>query len=422
MEGKWRLAKTFKRSGKNHSYFLDFEGMEEKNGKLFFVKSIGRTIGMKEVVDDKETVFYCEIIKCERVNRRTLVTLKNIEDGFEFEPIGASEIALGKLSNLFNLIRYREPWMKEYFKDESLADSLTCSSPKKVECICPICGCEKEIIVFNLSRQGYGCKCTQELPYTERLMESVLKYIKFDYDFQFTFEGSNYKYDFYLPKYNAIIETHGKQHYDGSFSKWGGRTLEEEQENDKNKRELALANGVESEDYHEIDCRNSTLEWCKPNIEKVLSLYLTDEELKNIDWVEIEIEAQRNKKLDVVEFWNKNKLINPSLTTTEVSNALNVPIYTVINFLNWGTKYGLCYYNGAEEMKANTKRKSHPILIINEQGEIIEEYQSIREMSRLTGVGKTTILEHLKNKAPFLGGKSNPNFNERYVGKRVVGK
>ena len=62
------------------------------------------------------------------------------------------------------------------------------------------------------------------------------------------------------------METHGKQHYEDGFKGCGGRTLEEEQQNDKNKYELAIKNGIKQQNYIVIDCSKSDLEFIKNNI------------------------------------------------------------------------------------------------------------------------------------------------------------
>lgn len=74
------------------------------------------------------------------------------------------------------------------------------------------------------------------------------------------------RYDFYLPDHNIIIETHGEQHYDDKFISYGGRTLKEEQENDKYKEQIARDNGVKH--YIVIGCRYSDNKWIKENILK----------------------------------------------------------------------------------------------------------------------------------------------------------
>lgn len=417
---KWEIVNSFERSGKLREYSIYIESLIGKTGRVNFTKGVGSVIGLKENIEGEVTIFYCEIVKRERINKRTVITLKNIEDGVEFKPVGASEIMQGKISEFFNLIRYRTPHIIKYLKDKTIADTLTSSSPKKVECICPICGHEKEVIVSNLVKQGMGCICTKTIPYTERLMASVLDFVQIEYQTQIRLGDSKFRYDFYLPSYGVIIETHGMQHYDYGFEVYGGKTLQEEQENDRAKREFALLNGIKEENYHEVDCRHSTLKWCKPNIEEVLSLYLTQGQMDNIDWIEVETKAQKNQKLEVVKYWQENKTLNPDLTTTMVSEKLGIPIYSVNEYLQWGNELGLCHYDGAMERKAYITRVSNPICVVNEQNEIIESYPSIREMSRSTNIGRTTIREHLMKGTPFIGSGKSGGFNKKYIGKRVV--
>lgn len=62
-----------------------------------------------------------------------------------------------------------------------------------------------------------------------------------------------FRYDFYLPDLNIIIEVNGQQHY---YEVWGGRAgLLKQQENDRKKISYALANKIimYSIPYWEID-------------------------------------------------------------------------------------------------------------------------------------------------------------------------
>ena len=105
-------------------------------------------------------------------------------------------------------------------------------------------------------------------------------------------------YDFYIPSLSMIIETHGAQHFKGGFS--GGRTLEEEQQNDKEKKEIAIKNGIKN--YIEIDCSESTLEFLKENIIRKLSPHF---DLSNIDWELAWRNSQKSLKVEVKKFHDK---------------------------------------------------------------------------------------------------------------------
>ena len=135
--------------------------------------------------------------------------------------------------------------------------------------------------------------CSDGISFSEKLMGSILTKLNIEFIKQMSYDNGEHRYDFYLPKYNAILETHGLQHYEHGFKKFG-KTLEEEQENDRYKRELAISNGVLNENYNEIDCRYSTLEYCRPNIEKALGDYIDMSILTDDDWKEADIQAQKS--------------------------------------------------------------------------------------------------------------------------------
>lgn len=72
------------------------------------------------------------------------------------------------------------------------------------------------------------------------LKENNIQYIR-----EKTYEdlrGGKFRYDFYLPKLNTIVEVNGQQHY---YEVWGGRAgLLKQQENDRRKISYALANKI----------------------------------------------------------------------------------------------------------------------------------------------------------------------------------
>lgn|GEM_PF-4546029 len=128
--------------------------------------------------------------------------------------------------------------------------------------------------------------------------------IKFKWEKSFRWSHGK-RYDFYLPSLNAIIEIHGRQHYDGGFERLGGRTFEEEQENDRLKEELAKDNGIEN--YIVIDARESNINWMKDNIINSLLPSLLD--CSNVDYENIDLNAREKLIIEMESLWNKNKSI-----------------------------------------------------------------------------------------------------------------
>ena len=80
-----------------------------------------------------------------------------------------------------------------------------------------------------------------------------------------TFSWSNRKrYDYYLSDYNCIVEIHGAQHF--YYTGLSERTLEEEQKNDNWKKDIAIKNGIERENYVVIDARDTSLDSIKSQV------------------------------------------------------------------------------------------------------------------------------------------------------------
>ena len=111
--------------------------------------------------------------------------------------------------------------------------------------ICPIHGEFKIDPHHHLN--GRGCKyCKQS-----KLEKTIMDYCKKNnilFQYQYKIKGSNYIYDFYLPKYNTLIECQGEQHFvPVSFT--NRITMQEKEdifvkqiERDKNKYNLAKEN------------------------------------------------------------------------------------------------------------------------------------------------------------------------------------
>lgn len=135
--------------------------------------------------------------------------------------------------------------------------------------------------------------------FPERLMDSVLRQLNVSFEREVVFDwsrpsGTNAlkgfkRYDFYLPKQNAIIEVHGAQHYSGGFEVFGGRTLEEEKENDYVKQVIAQQNGISN--YIVINAAVSTIPYIRESISSnsdFLSLF----DVTDINWMEIKTSIQ----------------------------------------------------------------------------------------------------------------------------------
>ena len=188
-----------------------------------------------------------------------------------------------------NDIATTHPEYMKYFKDVNEVYKYSYGSGRKTTFICPYCKYEKHMVIKNLFSQGFSCPvCGDGYSYPEKFMINALKLSNIDYILQLSKTNfdwcENKKYDFYLPNYNLIIEVHGVQHYKSNGMDKLGRTLEEEQENDRIKKELALMNGIET--YIELDCSISKANYIFDNMNKTVLkdiIKLSNEDLKLCD-------------------------------------------------------------------------------------------------------------------------------------------
>ena len=274
--------------------------------------------------------------------------------------------------------KYR--WMCNLGISEEDAKTHTFRSENNIVVTCPNCGNKKYCTPSNIYlHKSIGCICGDGFSYPEKFVYSTLKQLSLIFKTQLnktTFKWcKDYKYDFYIPEYNIIIETHGTQHYKKSSS--FKRTLEEEQENDKLKKELALANGIKEEDYIVIDCRKSELEFIKNNIlnSKLNNIF----DLSTIDWLKNERFSLSNLVKEVCIYWEKNKFKN--IFYKDIINIFGLSTSTIKIYLEKGTKQGWCNYN--IKPKNRHMGRIYPVMCLETQIIYKNSYECSEDMSKI---------------------------------------
>jgi hypothetical protein len=247
--------------------------------------------------------------------------------------------------------------------DDKFCKTHTYSSHDEIYPTCPYCGRKKsnKMKVSNIYyKHSIGCSCSDKISYPEKVIFGVLEQLNLDFKTQLsktTFKWcKDYKYDFYFELNNDqyIIETHGMQHYEDTSGVYI-KTLKEEQENDRTKKELALYNGIKEDNYIIIDCRKSTLEWIRDNKDGILNSRLNELfDLSTINWNKVEESALSNW-VKVACDLKKN---NPELTTIEIGKNMNLSSVTIRKYLKKGTKIGWCIYNSQKEKKKGNIKNS----------------------------------------------------------------
>ena len=294
-----------------------------------------------------------------------------------------------------NTVGDLRPDLIQYFKNKEDAYCYTIGTPKKAKLICPDCFSENETSVHRLVSEGFRCKdCGNKTSYPERFMQQVLNQLNVEYIFQLnrkTFDWCDiYIYDFYLPKYNCIIEVHGAQHYP-IISRFYNMTYDEIHKNDVAKQQLAELNGIEK--YIIINASCSDNEYLKKSINNELERYFN---LKVVDWNKCAIDASKSILIEVCKCWKETKK-----TTSQIGEIFNLNRTTIKNYLKKGAKLGLCEYDGGKE-KARVKKMSRG----HEQRdkkltEICDFYNKqpgvdLEDIAKAFETTKRTIREYLK--------------------------
>jgi len=208
---------------------------------------------------------------------------------------------------------------------------------------CPNCGHIKTIEPYRILNQGFGCpRCSDGVSYPEKFMFSMLEQMNLAFIVQLskiTFDWcKDYRYDFYIPSINGILEANGIQHYEENKN-WK-ISLKETQENDQSKHRLAEENNIEN--YIKINCRKSQLEFIKDNIlnSSLNSLF----DLSNVNWLKCHEFACKSLVKIVCNLWCDG-IKNP----VELGRLLKLAETTTRTYLKQGNKLGWCQYDVTEQ-------------------------------------------------------------------------
>lgn len=204
---------------------------------------------------------------------------------------------------------------------------------------CNNCGYKYETREDRLS----SCPvCGIRSTFSERFIFSIFIQSKTDFEVQKEFEWlENRWYDVYLPRYNAIVEIHGLQHYEPVKLKDREHKPIEEVFNecvksDKIKQKAAINNGLK---YYVIDTRE------QDNLFKEAQNILDFIDFSQVSELECGRFAVYNSVKDICNLWNSGKSVE------EILQKLNKSVGVVQNKLRLRNKYKLCVYDKKVNMK-----------------------------------------------------------------------
>jgi hypothetical protein len=333
-----------------------------------------------------------------------------------------------KVIKEINSIWKTHPELIKYFKYEKDSWEYSYGSHKLIDFKCPDCGFEYERKIYDFIGKGHKCSCCGDgKSFGEKIMCNVLRQLGLNFKMEKIFSWSknvqvnnsklsgNKRYDFYLNSYNIIIETHGKQHYyDQGEKSFFVKTIEEEQENDQVKKELALANGIDEKNYIIINCEKSELEWIKINIINSRLSELFD--LNKIDWLKCAEYANGSLVLQIANAWN-----NSNKNTNDLASEFLLSSKTIREYLHRCTQNNLLTriydgkIEGSKAKSINGKKQGKPIKIIFKNGDI-EEYINFKTASADLGISVDAIRKLIGREKGFQSRNSINGYNDKLDG------
>lgn len=231
------------------------------------------------------------------------------------------------IPNECNMVSMIRPDLIKYFKNPDDANKFAINSNLSADMICPDCGYEKKRTVQALYKRGFCCpRCSDGKSVPEKMMREILNQLKIEYiQDSVTQWSEQYRYDFYIPSLNTIIETHGIQHYEHKIKKW--EDVETVQKNDRLKYELAQRVGIQK--YIVIECKKTTFDYLKNSFCESLSGIF---DLSIIDWNKVESECNTSF---MTKAWS---LYKDNLSANEIATSLKLELSTIYKYLSRGYK------------------------------------------------------------------------------------
>lgn len=318
-----------------------------------------------------------------------------------------------------NDITTTNPELVKYFKYTEEAKKYSKSSGVKIKCVCPDCGREKDILMSSLyKQQGINCPiCSDGISYPNKFMGALLSELNIDFIPELTkttFKWcEDYRYDFYIPSMNLIIEMDGALGHGKRVHPKSNKTIEETIENDLCKDRLANERGIE---VIRIDCDygivDNRFEYIKNNV--VFKLF-SKFNLLNVDWIKVGRDSEKNKIKEVCKLKNNN----PQITTVKIGELIKMDTSTIRRYLKIGNKLGFCNYSPKEESKKGGikagKLNGKKVKIFKHKKEL-GEYPSCSELERCSEKDFGVKLNHRMMSAVCLGKKPQyKGFTFKYI-------
>ena len=340
---------------------------------------VDKSIDVSQIRTGKEYAFVCK-------NGHTFSAL--VSNVFQTGKFGCPVCSGRRVLKGFNDLWTTHPKVAALLKNPEDGYTHNAGSNKKLLWVCPDCGSEKLATPNKIVTQNSLCTfCSSDTSYPEKFIVNLLHQFNIYFEKEKTFDWSeNKRYDFYIPLYNCIIETHGKQHYSEiGFSHLSGKIYTAEQLNDFNKQLLAKDLGKIS-NYIVIDCRKSELLWLKGRTVESGLLEVLQIIPETVDWEECHEFALSNLTKAICDAYEKEGQKDLKVLGTR----FNLSHGSVLLKLKQGSLLGWCSYDPRKAIKQTAKENGRraieklgkPIEQLTLENKVIAEFSSIQEAQK----------------------------------------
>jgi len=285
----------------------------------------------------------------------------------------------------FNDLASKCPWVVPLIKggyDEAV--KYTKYSKKKVQVVCDLCGKEKYVFVINLVKtRSVGCTCGDGKSYYEKFLNNLLEQLEVEFEWEYSpewlrgYNGSKRKalFDFYIPKYNLIIEMDGGLGH-GKIMLDKKRSIEDSLKKDQWKDSQAKLNGltvirIACDVYYNLD-------GLKNNITHSLNGVFN---LNSINWNKCDKAGLKNIIKKVCDYYNK---FDGLVIRKEIAKEFNIHPETVSRYLKKGSLHGWCNYNANKakniRMCAGEKNSRAREIAVFKDGKFLNIHMSIKDL------------------------------------------
>ena len=313
--------------------------------------------------------------------------------------VGCSICAGKTVLKGYNDVATTDPEIAKFIVPYSDAESITRMSHKKVNTKCSICGFESYKSVADLCKRGFRCKvCDKGNSFPNRVMTAILWHFNIKCFTEHHFDWAvNYRYDFYLPAQNMIIEMNGQQHYK---ERLGWASLEDIQTTDAAKERIARENGVNL--YYCVPAIKSDSQYLRKSINDSGILDRLGIIIDDDSWSQIIALAKSNVAKKCLLLWNEGYK-----DFKEIAAMVGLSASAVYGYIKDYAYIGLCDYD------ANSRRIENYVLANAAHRRRVKcvnsgtVYESIHEASEATMVSERNIQNCLAGRSRSAGKDSN---------------